>query len=220
VNKALTSKSDTMNALILVDIQNDFLPGGALAVPDGDAVIAVANALIPLFGLVVATQDWHPADHRSFAANHPGKAVGELIELGTLPQVLWPIHCVQGEAGAEFATRLNLPPAVRVFQKGKDPYVDSYSGFFDNGRLRSTGLGEFLKGAGVTTVFILGLATDYCVQATALDARFLGFETLLVKDGCRGVDLTCGDVTRALETMAKAGVKMTDAAGVMALLSA
>ena len=196
-------------ALILVDLQNDFLPGGALAVPDGDAVVPVANSLMPFFGLVVATQDWHPADHGSFAANHPGRRVGEQIELAGLLQILWPTHCVQQTPGAELAGALNRAGITRVFPKGTDVAVDSYSGFFDNGGQRGTGLAEYLLEQGVTEVFVLGLATDYCVKATALDAVAAGFRTHLVEDGCRGVDLTSGDVDRAIEQMREAGVVLT-----------
>mgnify|MGYP002777719726 CR=1 FL=1 len=194
-----------MRALILVDIQNDFLPGGALAVPEGDAVIPVANALSGRFPLVVATQDWHPADHGSFAVNHPGRTPGEVIELGGVAQVLWPAHCVQGTRGAAFADALEVERIARVFIKGTDPAIDSYSGFFDNGRRKATGLGEFLKEAGVDEVVVLGLATDYCVKFTALDALSLGLRTTLVVDGCRGVELQAGDVARALEEVRAAG---------------
>lgn len=194
-----------MRALILVDIQNDFLPGGALAVPDGDAVVPVANALMPGFSLVVATQDWHPADHGSFAANHPGRRPGEVIALGGLSQVLWPVHCVQGTRGAEFADGLDRARIGRVFVKGTDPEIDSYSGFFDNERRKSTGLGEFLRAAGVDEVVVLGLATDYCVKFTALDALSLGLRTVLVVDGCRGVELQAGDSARAIEAVRAAG---------------
>jgi nicotinamidase/pyrazinamidase len=197
-----------MKALILVDIQNDFLPGGALAVPEGDRVIAVANRLMPQFDLVVATQDWHPANHGSFAANHVGAEPGQLIQLDGLPQVLWPVHCVAGTKGAEFAATLNTEAIDRVFPKGENPEIDSYSGFFDNGRRQATGLGAFLRNAKVSTVFVLGLATDYCVKATALDAVTDGLETYLVQDGCRGVNLNAGDVLRAEEKMVAAGVKL------------
>ena len=194
-----------MRALILVDIQNDFLPGGALAVPDGDQVIAPANALMPKFSLVVATQDWHPPDHGSFASNHPGRAPGETITLGGVTQVLWPAHCVQDTRGAEFAAGLARAPVTRVFVKGTDPEVDSYSGFFDNGRRRATGLGEFLRERGATEAVVLGLATDYCVKFTALDALSLGLKTTVVADACRGVELTPGDVARALAEIQAAG---------------
>ena len=197
-----------MRALILVDIQNDFLPGGALAVPHGDEVIAVANRVATTFDLVVATQDWHPRDHGSFAANHPGKTVGDVINLHGLPQVLWPVHCVQGTAGAEFASALDVSRVRRVFQKGTDPAIDSYSGFFDNGHRKSTGLADYLKSQRVTDVHVCGLATDYCVKFTALDARQLGFNVYLITDACRGVNLTPGDADAAIEEMRRAGVQV------------
>ncbi|MFK7818460.1 MAG: bifunctional nicotinamidase/pyrazinamidase [Planctomycetaceae bacterium] len=197
-------------ALILVDIQNDFLPGGALAVPDGDQVIAVANRLIEAFDLVVATQDWHPASHGSFASQHAGHEVGQLIELSGLEQILWPDHCIQGTSGAEFAANLNMTDHIRVFPKGTDPSVDSYSGFFDNGRRKATGLGDFLKQSGVTHTIVLGLATDYCVRFTALDAKSLNFDVTLVEDGCRGVNLNAGDVDRTLEELEAAGIRIAN----------
>ena len=170
-----------MKALILVDIQNDFLPGGALAVPDGDKVISIANKLQPAFPLVVATQDWHPANRGSFAASHSGKNVFEQLELNGLPQTLWPVHCVQSTKGAELAATLDRERIAKVFPKGTDAGIDSYSGLFDNGHRKSTGLGEWLKARGVTEVFVCGLATDYCVKFTALDAARLGFPTHLSK---------------------------------------
>jgi nicotinamidase/pyrazinamidase len=197
-----------MNAVILVDLQNDFLLGGALAVPTGDEVIPVANRLLRQFELVVATQDWHPVNHVGFAANHPGRLAGEQIKLNGLPQMLWPIHCVQYTSGARLAADLDLSRIRRVFQKGTDPLIDSYSGFFDNGHLKSTGLGEFLKLEGVSGCYVLGLATDYCVKFTALDARTEDFETYLVLDGCRGVELAGGDVQRSIEEMVRSGVKI------------
>jgi nicotinamidase/pyrazinamidase len=197
-----------MNALILVDLQNDFLPGGALAVPEGDEVIPVANLLQLHFDRVVATQDWHPADHGSFAASHPGRLPGDLIELGGQPQVLWPVHCVQGTAGAELAPGLERAKIEKVFFKGVDRDVDSYSAFFDNASKRSTGLGEYLRGTGVRRVYILGLATDYCVQFSALDAVKLGFATYVVENGCRGVELQAGDCDRAFAAMRRAGVRI------------
>ena len=198
-----------MNALVLVDIQNDFVPGGALAVRDGDRVVPVANALMERFELAVATQDWHPADHGSFAANHPGKRVGEVIDLNGLPQVLWPVHCVQNTHGAELVVGLNRERIARIFQKGTDPRIDSYSGFFDNGHRRATGMGDWLKERGVREIYVMGLATDYCVKFTALDGRQLGFEMFLVEDGCRGVELKPGDVGRAVGEMKGAGVRVT-----------
>jgi len=195
-----------MKALILVDIQNDFLPGGALAVPDGDAVIPVANKLQAVFPLVVATQDWHPANHGSFAASHPGRKVFEQIDLHGLPQTLWPVHCVQGTRGAELAASLRSDRIVKVFQKGTDTAIDSYSGLFDNGHRKSTGLGEWLKAQGVTEVFVCGLATDHCVKFTALDAAQMGFGTHLIEDASRGVNLRPDDVRNAVEEMKRAGV--------------
>jgi nicotinamidase/pyrazinamidase len=195
-------------ALILVDLQNDFLPGGALPVPDGDQVLPLANEVQQRFDLIVATQDWHPADHGSFAANHPGRKPGETIELAGLPQILWPVHCVQGTKGAEFAAGLDTTRMARVFQKGTDPAIDSYSGFYDNGHRRSTGMGEWLRAQGVDEVHILGLATDYCVRFTALDARRLGFSTHLILDACRGVNLQSGDVEQAIDEMRQAGVRI------------
>lgn len=199
-----------MDALILVDLQNDFLPGGALPVPRGDEVIAPANRLMRKFDLVVATQDWHPANHGSFAANHSGRKPSEMIDLNGLPQILWPVHCVQDTRGAEFAPGLDVSRISRIFQKGTDPAIDSYSGFFDNGHRKATGLGDFLRERGVTDVYVLGLATDYCVKFTALDARRLGFRTLLVEDACRGVELRPGDITQAVAEMKAAGVIITN----------
>ncbi len=195
-----------MKALILVDIQNDFLPGGALAVPDGDKVIPVANKLQNSFELVVATQDWHPANHGSFAASHPRKKVFEQIKLNGLPQTLWPVHCVQNTPGAALAADLARERIAKVFQKGTDPGIDSYSGLFDNGRRKSTGLGEWLREKGVREVFVCGLATDYCVKFTALDAVQFGFKTALIEDASRGVNLSAGDVENAIKEMQQAGV--------------
>ena len=196
-----------MPTLIIVDVQNDFCPGGALAVPEGDQIVPLINSLQLRYDLVVATQDWHPADHGSFAANHPGRSPGELIELAGLPQVLWPVHCVQDTPGAEFHPGLNRDRIARVFRKGTNPQIDSYSGFFDNGHRASTGLGEFLRQRGVKEVHVCGLATDYCVKWTALDAVDLGFETYLLEDACRGVELHPGDVQKAIDQMRRQGVK-------------
>jgi len=197
-----------MKALILVDIQNDFLPGGALAVQGGVEVIPMANRMSERFELVVATRDWHPPDHRSFAATHPGHRPGDVIELNGLSQTLWPVHCVQGTPGAEFAEGLHRRPVARVFDKGTERDVDSYSGFFDNGHRRGTGLELFLRERGVETVYVMGLALDVCVLATALDAVRLGFETYVIEDGCRAVELRPGDGARALATMDGAGVHL------------
>ncbi len=199
-------------ALILVDLQNDFLPGGELAVPDGHAVIPVANRLSPSFECVVATQDWHPDHHKSFAKNHLGRKPGDMIVLGGLPQVLWPAHCVQNTPGADFARALETDRVTAVFQKGTDPDIDSYSGFFDNGHKQATGLGAYLKQRGTREVYVLGLATDYCVKYTALDARALGFDVWVVADGCRGVDLKPGDSDTAMDELREAGVRVVASA--------
>jgi nicotinamidase/pyrazinamidase len=197
-------------ALVLVDLQYDFCPGGALAVPHGDQAIGVANRVARHFDLVVATQDWHPREHGSFAANHAGSKPYDLIDLDGLEQVLWPVHCVQGSRGAELHAELELARIAKIFQKGTDPRVDSYSGFHDNGRRNSTGMGEWLRGEGVTTTYVLGLATDYCVKFTALDGARDGFEVYLIEDGCRAVDLAPGDGERAIEAMRAGGVTVID----------
>ena len=195
-----------MRALILVDLQNDFLMGGALAVPNGDDVLPIANECQRKFNLTVATQDFHPPNHGSFAAMHPGKQPGDVIELHGLQQVLWPVHCVQGEPGSDLAPKLDTALIHKVFVKGTDPDIDSYSGFFDNGRKKTTGLTDYLRHKGVTEVYVMGLATDYCVKFTALDAVQEGFRTFLIEDGCRGVNLQPGDVQRAVEEMKQTGV--------------
>ena len=177
-----------MKALLLIDIQNDFLPGGALAVPEGDQVIPVVNALQPHFDLVVATQDWHPADHKSFASNHPGKKPFEAIDLQGREQVLWPDHCVQGSAGAALAPALELNRVEAIFRKGMNPEIDSYSGFFDNGHLKTTGLADYLRSKMVTQVFVAGLAGDFCVYFTAKDALLEGFKTFLLEDASRPIN--------------------------------
>lgn len=194
-----------MKALLCVDIQNDFCPGGALEVKEGDQVVPVANAMMGQFELVVATQDWHPANHKSFAAMHPWRYPGDVIDLNGLEQILWPIHCVQGSFGSEFAPGLKTEAFDKVFVKGTDPEIDSYSGFFDNGHRKATGLGDYLKGKGVEEVYILGLALDVCVKFTVLDALELGFKTYLIEDGSRGVDLHEGDSEKALVEMRQKG---------------
>jgi nicotinamidase/pyrazinamidase len=177
-----------MNALIIVDVQNDFLPGGALPVKDGDTIIPVINDLQNKFDLVVATQDWHPADHKSFASSHPGKKVFEEIILDGLPQVLWPDHCVQQTFGAEFSTALDTKKIEAIFRKGMDKNIDSYSGFFDNGKKKSTGMADYLKGRGTTSIYVCGLAADYCVYFTALDGLELGFQSTIITDATKAID--------------------------------
>jgi len=200
-----------MRALLLVDIQNDFMPGGALAVPDGDAVVAVANALAPRFTLTVATQDWHPAGHGSFASAHPGAAPGDVVDLGGVSQVLWPDHCVQGSPGGSFHSALDVACIDHVVRKGTDPGIDSYSAFFDNGHLKDTGLSMFLEMRCAEELVVLGLATDYCVKYTVLDAVALGFGVTLISDGCRAVDLAEGDGARAIQEMRAAGARVITA---------
>lgn len=200
-----------MDALLLIDLQNDFCPGGALEVPEGDAVIPVANEWMQRFDLVVATQDWHPADHKSFAANHPGMLrPGQVVQLNGLQQILWPIHCVQNSFGAELVPALNVKGIHHIVYKGTDPEIDSYSGFFDNGKRKATGLGDYLLGKGVRRVWVMGLATDYCVKYTVLDALDLGLETRVVVRGCRGVNLRPGDVDAALQEMQTAGATLVN----------
>lgn len=201
-----------MKALLLVDIQRDFLPGGALAVPEGDAVVPVANRLAPCFELVVATQDWHPPGHASFASSHPGRSPFEQIELDGLPQTLWPDHCVQGSAGAQLAPGLDDRPVEALFRKGTDPAIDSYSGFFDNGHRKKTGLGDFLRGRGATAVTLVGLAADVCVAFTARDAVALGFHTTVVRDGTRGIE----DVEGTFAALGREGVAFATSAEVAA----
>ncbi len=195
-------------ALIIVDVQNDFIPGGSLAVKEGDQVVPVINSLQHKFETVVATQDFHPANHGSFAANHPGKTPGEFIDLNGLTQILWPVHCVQGSRGAEFHKDLEIKNQITIFQKGMNPEVDSYSGFYDNARRGDTGLGDFLKEKGIRTVFVAGLALDYCVKFTALDAISLGFETYLIVDSTRAVNLQPIDGDLAIQQMESVGVKI------------
>ena len=195
-----------MKTLILVDIQNDFIPGGALAVNEGDQVVAVANRLMPEFDLVVATQDWHPANHGSFASQHTDIDVGDSFSLNGINQIAWPDHCVQGTQGAEFVSGLNMNEVDHVVQKGTNCQIDSYSGFFDNNHQTATGLADLLQKHGTAEVAVMGLATDYCVKFTALDSAALGFKTKLILDGCRGVEMHPGDIAAAVEQMRAAGV--------------
>ncbi|HSW68898.1 MAG TPA: bifunctional nicotinamidase/pyrazinamidase [Gammaproteobacteria bacterium] len=197
-------------ALILVDLQNDFCQGGNLAVPDGDAVIPLANQLQPHFDLVVATQDWHPQNHMSFASNHEGKKIGDTIKIHGFNQVLWPDHCVQNSKGAEFHPELNTDLIQHIFHKGTDRFVDSYSAFFDNEHLHTTGLGDYLVRLGVTKVYLMGLATDYCVKYSCLDAAKLNFSVYVIEDACRGVELHPGDVAKAMKEIQAAGVKLIE----------
>jgi len=176
-----------MKALLLIDIQYDFLPGGALAVANGDAIIPIVNSIQDRFDLVVATQDWHPKGHKSFASSHEGKQVFEQIELKGLPQVLWPDHCVQGTHGADLSDAVNWNRTEAIFRKGTSLEIDSYSGFYDNGHLKATGLSEYLKGRNITDVYVAGLAADYCVYFTAKDALQQGFNTFVIEDATKAI---------------------------------
>lgn len=207
-----------MKALILVDLQNDFLPGGALAVPGGDEVVPVANRLQEVFDRVIATKDWHPRRHGSFASSHPGHQVGGEVELAGLTQILWPDHCVQFTRGSEFAPGLDTSRIAKIFYKGVDPDVDSYSALYDNAHLRATGLGDYLRHLGVEDIYVLGLATDYCVKLTALDALEEGFRVRVVVDGCRAVDLAAGDGERALAEIRDAGGELVTSSEVLAVV--
>ena len=204
-----------MNALLVVDIQNDFLPGGALAVPDGDRVVPIINRLMDHFDLVLATQDWHPPGHGSFAASHPNRQPGDVIDLNGIPQVLWPVHCVQHSAGAAFSAELRTDRFAKIFQKGIDPNIDSYSSFFDNAKLRSTGLGDYLRQRGVQEIFVCGLATDYCVKYSVLDSKYLGIRTHVIEDACRGVNLRPDDSKDAIAEMRAAGASIIDSGEIL-----
>lgn len=194
-----------MEALIIVDVQNDFCSDGALAVPGGEEVIPRINSLRGRFPLTVATQDWHPRGHVSFASTQ-GKNPGEFVELPSGPQILWPDHCLQGTPGADFHPDLDLTMVNLILRKGTSLGLDSYSAFLENDHTTSTGLAAYLKGLGVTKVVLCGLATDFCVLFSALDAIEAGFETIVLKDAVRGVNIPEGNLAAALETMAKKGV--------------
>lgn len=191
-------------ALLLVDIQNDFCPGGALAVPNGNAIIPVVNRLLPFFQLVIATRDFHPPGHVSFASRY-GKPVHTAIETPFGQQMLWPDHCVQGESGAELHAALNSTRIHHIVDKGLNREIDSYSAFFDNARQQQTNLHELLQQQKIHTIYVCGLATDYCVLFSVLDGLELGYEVVVVEDGCRGVNLNPDDSTRALERIMAAG---------------
>jgi len=201
-------------ALLVVDVQNDFCPGGSLAVEEGDHVVEVINRLMPLFERVVATQDWHPKDHISFASSHPGKKVLDIVDSDGIQQVLWPDHCVQGTPGAELFSRLEIGRIELVLRKGLRRRLDSYSAFFENDHVTDTGLRYYLAGLGIREIFLCGLATDYCVRSSAVDARRLGFEVSVVRDACRGVDFPQGSVEKALAEMKAAGVRLVNSTDV------
>ncbi|MEO0387573.1 MAG: bifunctional nicotinamidase/pyrazinamidase [Pseudomonadota bacterium] len=194
-------------ALLVIDVQNDFCPGGALAVADGDSVVPLINAMIPAFETVLYTQDWHPADHRSFADNHPGTAPFSSIDMAYGPQVLWPSHCVAGTQGAAFHPELLLRGDL-ILRKGFRAEIDSYSAFYENDQRTKTGLAGYLRDRGISDLTLVGLATDFCVAWSALDARREGFGATVRLDACRAIDLD-GSLDRALAEMAGAGVTLT-----------
>ncbi len=198
---------DTTAALIVIDVQNDFCPGGALAVPEGDQIIPGINALMAEFAAVILTQDWHPAGHSSFASSHPGRAPLEMVTMPYGPQVLWPDHCVQASRGAEFHPALNTTRADLILRKGFRRQIDSYSAFFENDRVTPTGLEGYLKTRGITTLTLVGLATDFCVHFSAVDAARLGFSVSLRTDLCRAIDLD-GSLEAARDGMRQAGVRL------------
>lgn len=207
-----TRKGDV---LIVVDLQNDFCPGGALAVPEGDAMVPLVNRLAARFPDVLLTQDWHPPGHSSFASSHPGRSPFETIEMPYGPQVLWPDHCVQGTAGAAFHPGLDIPGAELVIRKGFHREVDSYSAFYENDHETPTGLTGYLRTRGFARVFLAGLATDFCVHYSALDARHEGFAVTVIEDACRAIDLE-GSLAAARAAMQAAGVVLTDSAALLA----
>ncbi|HXR39057.1 MAG TPA: bifunctional nicotinamidase/pyrazinamidase [Terracidiphilus sp.] len=202
------------DVLIVIDVQNDFCPGGALAVANGDAVLAPIHRIASNFDHIVLTQDWHPANHTSFASSHPGKKPFEQIEVSYGTQTLWPDHCVQGSNGAEFQPALNLPQAELILRKGFRPQIDSYSAFFENDRATATGLAGYLRERNLTRVYLAGLAYDFCVGYSALDARRLGFETIVLRDACRAIDLN-GSVANMEAEFAQAGVSLMESEEVL-----
>lgn len=195
-------------ALLLVDVQNDFSPTGALPVPHGDEIVPVINSLLDKFDCVVATLDWHPENHGSFATQYPGKNPGDIIKLSGIDQILWPAHCVQDSNGAQFIPTLNKDAIDYIVHKGTHAEVDSYSGFYDNQKQYATGLADYLKAQSITDVYVVGLATDYCVKFTVLDAIESGFNTFVISDATKGVDMNPGDVESAFSVMQNTGCKI------------
>jgi nicotinamidase/pyrazinamidase len=201
-------------ALLIVDVQRDFCPGGALAVPGGNEVVPLINALAPRYSQVVLTQDWHPADHSSFASQHDGHAVFDTKQMPYGPQVLWPDHCVAGADGAALHPELDVPHAQLILRKGVHRAVDSYSAFLEADRVTRTGLDGWLTSRGISEVHVCGLATDFCVAWTALDARRFGFEVTVIEDACRAIDLD-GSLARAWDEMSAAGVRRVRLADIL-----
>jgi nicotinamidase/pyrazinamidase len=203
-------KGNTMEkkkkALLVVDVQNDFCPGGALAIPAGDTVVPIINKIQPVFDTIIATQDWHPPNHVSFAANHPAKNVYDVIPINDMSQVLWPAHCVSGTMGADFHSALETQRFQLILRKGMAPGLDSYSVFLENDKKTRTGLDGYLRSLEIKKIFLCGLATDYCVFYSARDAVSFGFETEVVIDACRGVDVPAGNIEMAVRQMKNIGV--------------
>jgi len=213
--KGLVLKTNLHDVLIVIDVQNDFCPGGALAVADGDAVIPVIHRIAPLFEHIILTQDWHTPDHQSFASAHPGRRPFEQVRVSYGDQTLWPDHCVQGSRGAEFHPSLHLPQAELILRKGFRREIDSYSAFFENDRATATGLASYLRERGLTRVFLAGLAYDYCVGYSALDARRLGLPAVIVRDACRPIGLG-GSVQKIEAEFVSAGVEVIDSGSLSA----
>lgn len=205
-NSSAVAKTDV---LLVVDVQNDFCPGGALAVAGGDQIIPVIQQIAPKFEHIILTQDWHPAEHHSFACAHPGKCAFEQVHASYGAQTLWPEHCVQGTVGAEFHPDLNLTRSELILRKGFRPDIDSYSAFFENDHSTPTGLNTYLRERGLRRVFLAGLAYDYCVGFSALDARRLGFPAIIIRDACRAIDLN-GSVAAIEREFAAAGVELVE----------
>jgi len=202
------------DALLIIDVQNDFCPGGALAVAEGDSVIGPIHRIAPHFAHIILTQDWHPAGHSSFASSHPGKQPFEQVDLPYGPQTLWPEHCMQQTSGAELHPKLRLPQAELILRKGFRREIDSYSAFFENDRTTPTGLAGYLEERNLTRVFLAGLAYDYCVGYSALDARRLGLEAFIIRDACRAIDLN-GSVAKIEADFARTGVALIESAQVL-----
>ncbi len=195
-------------ALVVVDIQNDFCPGGALEVTQGDEIIPIVNRIMISFNKIIATQDWHPQNHQSFASNNEGSAPYDVINLGVTEQVLWPDHCIMGTTGSEFHKDLHTDHFDLIIRKGQHREIDSYSGFLENDKITETGLRGYLQGLELKTIYIAGLATDYCVFYTAIDAVNYGFNVYLIEDACRGIDVPENNIKNSLESMKKAGIQI------------
>ena len=201
--------------LLIVDIQNDFLKGGALEVKNSNNIVQTVNKLQKYFDLIVATQDWHPNNHKSFAKQHKDNKIGDFIDINGIDQILWPDHCIENSFGAELSAELTKDNIDKIFRKGSNPEIDSYSGFFENDKISKTGLDEYLIGKNVDTIYVCGLATDYCVKFTALDSLALGYETYLIQDACKGVNINPKDTEIALSDMKSKGIKIVNSSSII-----